>query len=387
MRNTKALLNRRQFVQSCGSGALLLACGCAPLAAKQNNKIQLASRKNASLLALNYNENSLGMSPKAVAAAQRATELLGNRYPDEDVEALRTRLGKINGVDPEQIILGNGSTEVIQAVVTVAAGRGATVVEPAPTFGDVRRYAAAEGLTVVRVPVSSGFVTNIAKLREAANQVEGTVLVNICNPNNPTGTIVEQKLLFEWINAAADNQIFLIDEAYYEYAQLNQRYTSALPLIQAGTENLIVARTFSKIYGMAGMRVGYGIAAPTTAKDVRKFSAGFNLSAAGTAAALASLDDSAFFAKSRQSNLDAKRILLKKLDDLGLQHIESNTNFVLHRINSNLSDYASRMRLNGIRVGRRMTVEDGWNRISLGTPDEMLEFTRVLDEFRARGWV
>jgi histidinol-phosphate aminotransferase len=280
---------------------------------------------------------------------------------------------------------------VIQAVVTMAEGLGAKVIEPTPTFGDVRRYSQAEDLEVIRVPVGKGFETDIAALRAMAEKnsgkTGGALLINLCNPNNPTGTIVDNAALIEWIDDAPQNHIFLIDEAYYEYAQSNPAYQSVLPLIKAGRENVILTRTFSKIYGMAGMRVGYGIAAKETAKETRQFAAGYNLSAPGTAAALTSLADTEFFAKSLKSNQTAKSTLLSALDELGLEHIESNTNFVLHRIDSDLADYAARMRANGITVGRRMTKEDGWNRVSIGTPEEMQVFVQTLKEFRKRAWV
>ena len=246
-------------------------------------------------------------------------------------------------------------------------------------------------MEVIRVPVGKGFETDIAALRAAADKEQaktgGALLINICNPNNPTGTIVDNAALKEWIDEAPQNHIFLIDEAYYEYAQLNPAYQSVLPLIQSGRENVILTRTFSKIYGMAGMRVGYGIAAKETARETRQFAAGYNLSAPGTAAALASLADEEFFKASMSSNQSAKSMLLSALDELGLEHIESNTNFVLHRIDSDLADYAARMSANGITVGRRMTREDGWNRLSIGTPEEMREFVQTLKEFRQRGWV
>ncbi|MEM7359068.1 MAG: histidinol-phosphate transaminase [Pseudomonadota bacterium] len=378
---------RRKFIRQCGVAAAVLGSGIiTPVSLAKANKA-LAFRAGQNPLWLHFNENSLGMSPRAVEAAQLATATAGNRYPDDAVAELRETLGKLNGVETAQVIFGNGSTEVIQAVVTLAANRGATVIEPTPTFGDVRHYSAAEKMPVVQVPVNGNFETDIAALRARADEIEGPLLINICNPNNPTGTIVDQTALESWIDKAPDHHSFLIDEAYYEYAQANASYRSLLSKIQAGRENLVITRTFSKIYGMAGMRVGYGIAAPATAKEVRKFAAGYNMTAAGVAAALASLADEAFFAKSIQSNLLAKSILLETLDELNLAHVDSNTNFVLHRINARLSDYALRMRENGIRVGRRMTADDGWNRISVGTPEEMRSFSKTLREFRNRGWV
>ena len=387
MTNNKHTASRRNFIRLCGYSSALLGSGLASRLSFARSSATLPSREGSAPLLLNYNENSFGMSPQAMIAAQQATEKMGNRYPDDSVAELRNTLAALHAVKREQIIFGNGSTEVIQAVVTAAEAGKAKLIEPTPTFGDARRYAQAEDLEIIQVPVEKDFRTNISALRKKSAETAGALLINICNPNNPTGTIVDQKALSDWINNAPSNHMFLIDEAYFDYAQLNPDYQSVLGLIQAGKENLIVTRTFSKIYGMAGMRIGYGIAAPKTALNVRKFAAGYNLSAAGTAAALASLADNDFHQQSLKSNQVAKQTLLDCLDELGLAHIESNTNFVLHKIGGPLADYSTRMADNGIRVGRRMTKDDGWNRISIGTPKEMQDFAQVLKEFRARGWV
>jgi histidinol-phosphate aminotransferase len=257
--------SRRHFIRLCGSTAAVLASGSALNVAQARSISPLSFRQGAAPLLLNFNENSLGMSKLAVEAAQYATLTAGNRYPDGAVEKLRESLAKLHSVSVEQIILGNGSTEVIQAVVTAAEGVGSKVIEPSPTFGDVRRYARAEGLEVFQVPVSSGFETDIAALKKQSEAIDGPILINICNPNNPTGTIVDHSALVDWITAAPAQHMFLIDEAYFEYAQLNDKYSSVLPLIQKGKENLVLTRTFSKIYGMAGMRIGYGIAAINSA--------------------------------------------------------------------------------------------------------------------------
>jgi histidinol-phosphate aminotransferase len=378
--------SRRNFIQQFGTGALLLGSGAfSPVFAQA--KTQLEFRVNAKPLWLHFNENSLGMSPLALKAAQLAAQEKGNRYPFATVKLLRETLAKKHAVDPEQVILGNGSTEVIQAIVAVAARQKATVLEPTPTFGDVRNYSKAEGLEVIQVPVGKGFITDIGALKKRAEGISGPLLINICNPNNPSGSIVENKALVEWITNAPAQHTFLIDEAYVDYALANPAYSSVLPLIKMGRENLIIARTFSKIYGMAGMRIGYGIAAPETAKRVRPFAAGYNLSATGIAAAMASMSDEVFYKKSLASNLAAKSLLVNALDELGLEHVESNTNFVLHRIGGSLKDYTARMLENGIYVGRRMTTEDNWNRISIGTPTEMQAFAVTLKAFRNNGWV
>lgn len=377
---------RRHFLKVLSTGFALTATGLLLPSVFASSDQALDFRRNAALLQLQFNENSLGMSPKALAAAKDAIAQFGNRYPTGAVDALKTELAQHLGLPIEQLILGNGSTEMIGAVVHYANSLNATVVEPNPTFGDLRSRAQALGMTVVRVDVDEGFGTNIDAMKKQINAIKGNVLINLCNPNNPTGTIVDKNELNAWITNAPAQHTFLIDEAYHEYAIANTAYASALSLIKNGQENVIVTRTFSKIYGMAGMRIGYAMAAPKTAKKIDALSASFNLSIAGITAAITSLQDKAFYEQSLASNKQAKTILTDTLNTLELPYIESNTNFVLHKINSDLASYSQRMRQNQIWVGRRMTKQDGWNRLSLGTPEEMRQFAQTLHSFREKGW-
>lgn len=382
-------LSRRTFLQNLaiGTGLSLLPTSFLFAGQQRLNSDVLDFRKNASTLQLHYNENSLGMSKQALLAAQESVALYGNRYPDKAVDDLKQQIALENQIPSNQLILGNGSTEVLGTVVAYAASISATLLEPSPTFGDVRSRASARNMNVIQVDLGSDFQTNIEQLDKQAKKLSGPILINICNPNNPTGTIVDKEELSNWIVNAPDNYFFLIDEAYHEYALTNPKYSSVLPLIKQGKENVVLTRTFSKIFGMAGMRVGYGIAAPNTAAKLDNLAASFNLSAAGVASARASLLDKDFFRKSITSNEQAKQILVQTLEDLNLNYIPSNTNFILHRINSDLKTYSQRMLANNIKVGRRMTKDDNWNRLSLGQPEEMEYFVRTLKAFRGKGWV
>lgn len=380
-------LSRRKLLGGIGAGALVAGLSGSGSALRVLEGDTLPFRQNAAELMLHFNENSLGMSPLATESARLAVKNKANRYADDAIVELRGMIARDHAVPVDQVTLGNGSTEVIRAVVTAAAQVNATVIEPVPTFGALQGYAKAEGMAVETVPVGNGFITDISALRAKAEATAGPLLINICNPNNPTGTIVDQAALHDWITSAPAHHLFLIDEAYYDYAKDSDGYTSLAADVATGRENVVVARTFSKIYGMAGMRVGYGISGPETAKRINAFAANYNLSAAGVAAAVTSMKDEAYYAKSLASNTAGKAILMEALDRLNLAYIPSHTNFLLHRIGSDLASYQRRMRENNIRVGRRMTAEDGWCRLSIGTPMEMQEFVRTLDTFRAKGWV
>lgn len=377
--------SRRRFLGGLATSALIVGTtGLKAPAFARNNVLDF--RVGADPLLLHFNENSLGMSPNALAAAQKAVRDKGNRYADDSVGTLRAMLAAKHGLLKSQVMLGNGSTEVIRAALAFTGKSGGTLIEPKPTFGDASRYARTFGVPVKTVPVADGFKTDIAAMQAVAAATPGPLLINLCTPNNPTGTVIDANEIEAWVKAAPSHHMFLIDEAYHDYAIGMAGYRSMDALIAAGQENVLVARTFSKVYGMAGMRIGYGIAAPETAKRIAPFATAFNLNAAGAAAAIASLNDTDFHARSVASNTAAKTILTNTLQDLDLAYIPSATNFVLHRINSDLDTYKTRMADNGILVGRRMTEEDGWNRISIGTPTEMEAFSRTLRAFRQKGW-
>ena len=379
--------SRRQFIQQLGFGAGWLGLAANTSWVFANSTPILPFRQNAAPLWLHFNENSLGMSPNAMSAAKYAIERYGNRYPSATVDEFKDTLADHHQVKPEQLIFGNGSTEVLQAIATYAARQNATMIESSPTFGALRGYCKAENLNVIQVPVRQNLEMNIAAMKKQAMAQTGSVLINICNPNNPTGNIIDFTTMFDWINNAPETHLFLLDEAYFDYAQANPSYKSGLDLINQGKDNVVISRTFSKVHGMAGMRMGYGIATAKTANKIKPFAAGFNLSAAGIAAASAALDDKEFYKKSIEYNDLSRVILVDTLTKLDLEYVPSDTNFVLHRIGKPLAEYTEHMQRNGVRVGRKMTIDDRWNRISLGTPDEMKIFTQTLMAFRQNGWV
>ena len=379
--------SRRQFIQQLGFGAGWLGLAANTSWVFANSTPILPFRQNAAPLWLHFNENSLGMSPNAMSAAKYAIERYGNRYPSATVDEFKDKLADHHQVKPEQLIFGNGSTEVLQAIATYAARQNATMIESSPTFGALRGYCKAENLNVIQVPVRQNLEMNIAAMKKQAMAQTGSVLINICNPNNPTGNIIDFTTMFDWINNAPETHLFLLDEAYFDYAQANPSYKSGLDLINQGKDNVVISRTFSKVHGMAGMRMGYGIATAKTANKIKPFAAGFNLSAAGIAAASAALDDKEFYKKSIEYNDLSRVILVDTLTKLDLEYVPSDTNFVLHRIGKPLAEYTEHMQRNGVRVGRKMTIDDRWNRISLGTPDEMKIFTQTLMAFRQNGWV
>ena len=323
-------------------------------------------------LLLNQNENSLGMSPRAIEAAKKALAL-GHRYPDVYVTALSADLARREGLLPENISISNGSTGIIEAIIRAHADKKATIVAPAITYGQAGGLAKNWGMTYQAIPMGEDFRMDVAAMEAASLEIDGAVLVYMVSPNNPTGRLTPSNSIAAWVKRAPDNVFFLIDEAYHELVS-DPLYESAVSLVKAGYKNLVVTRTFSKIYAMAGMRVGYGMAHTQVMDEVRRYYASWNVNVAAAAAASAALRENAFFRRSFDENQAAKQVVYKAMSKLGLTCIPSEGNFILHEIGMDLKAYQRAMSDRHIRVGRDMGTGQRWNRLSMGTVDEMAYF-------------
>jgi histidinol-phosphate aminotransferase len=377
-------MERRGFLQT---GLALAAAGLSPattlgLPARRAFR-PVTLRRPAAPIRLSANENPLGLSDAARRAIADGLDQ-ANRYPGEWRTQLVAALAAKHQVKPEQIVLGNGSTEVLQMLVQ-AGGPDVTVIVADPTFEDVPRYADRIGVKVEKVPLAAGYTHDLARMQTIADGASGPVLVYICNPNNPTGTITPSADVDRWIESASDRITFAVDEAYFEFAE-DQAYWTAQKWIETHP-NVVVVRTFSKIYAMAGMRLGYGIAHPEGAERLQHYAAGNNANQLALAAGLASLGDDAFARKSVDVNRQGKQILTRCLEDLGLEYLPSQTNFLMHRIQGDLKDYNARMKERGLIVGRPFPPMVTYSRVSIGLPEEMRTFTEALRSFRQQGWV
>jgi len=372
-------MERRTFVQA-GLALGAMTGGMGPIAATRPS----ARFLDGGPIRLSSNENALGLSP----AARRAVIdgiAEANRYPSTKRGEVIRELAAKHDVAPESIVLGNGSTEVLQMMVQATASRRTTLVIADPTFEHVPRYSVPESLHIEAVPLSHDLAHDLGRMTELTRRSWDPVLVYICNPNNPTGTLTSSRDVDAWIESAPDNVRFMVDEAYFEYAD-DPRYWSAIKWIEQ-RPNLVVVRTFSKIYGMAGMRLGYGIAHPSTARHLTQFMSGSNANELALRAGLASLRDPDLVSRSLQANSEAKKILCDCLDELDLEYIPTHANFVMHRIKGEHEVYRRRMREHNIEVGRPFPPMLTYNRLSLGLPAEMEQFAETLRMFRTQGWV
>ncbi|EHZ6874101.1 MULTISPECIES: pyridoxal phosphate-dependent aminotransferase [unclassified Providencia] len=383
-------MDRRSFLKS----SSLVAGGLAlnslfNHAVAQNSNIVLPSEKHP--LLLNFNENSLGMSEKAKEAIIKA---LPNafRYPDDARAELQKNIGELYSLSDENISIGNGSSETIQATVAMLANkakkRGINIqlVTPDPTFNYAELYSLPLGVTITKIPLKTDLSFDLAKMEQAANDFDGLSMVYICNPNNPTAMITPYSQLDKWLSKDSDNTFFIVDEAYAEFVE-DPNFTSAIELVKKGQNNLIVTRTFSKIFALAGLRVGYGVATPEIIAAVDAFLSIDNTNTAGAVAAIASLKDKSFIQYSLKSNDISRKIVEKALNEIGLEYAPSQANFIFHKVKGDVKTYQQRMADAHVMVGREFPPAVGWNRLTLGTPEEMQQFVVILKQFHEKGWV
>ncbi len=377
-------MRRRDFLRA---GALAGAAASVPTALPALDTL-FAPRRGVGTaqdpLRLNANENPLGLGPAAREAAIEAFSI-ANRYTDNQAAAFRARLAQHLDISPDEVFLGNGSTEVLQMAVQALGGEGARFITADPTFEDVAGYRRPLGTELVAVPLDGRFSHDLERMRAEAGRAGGRAVVYLCNPNNPTGTITPSREIEAWIDDAGDDVFFLVDEAYFELVD-DPAYRSCIGRAVA-RRNVLVVRTFSKVYGMAGLRLGYGVAHPDTVARMTAWISNNNTNQVAMAAAAASLDDTAYRARSLELNREAREFVIRTLDDLQLEHLPSHTNFVMHRIGGDVHSYIERFADRGIAVGRPFPPMSDYNRLSLGTLDDMQRWADVIRDFRRRGWV
>jgi histidinol-phosphate aminotransferase len=331
---------------------------------------------------ISSNENPLGPGKAAIDA------ILGkfpeaNRYPfnstplDADLEIL---IAKLNNAKRENVVLGVGSQEILKNSARVFLSPTKHLVIPSPTYGDPAGFAS----NVLKYAVKSAPVdgkTLKTNLETLLPLVSGAGMVYLCNPNNPTGTVNTAKEISEFVAAvkkASPTTAVLIDEAYCDYVT-DPGFQTAIPLALS-TPGVVVARTFSKAYGMAGVRIGYAIGEAATIKKMMAWRMPYNVNTFGVAAAVASLKDPQHIKDESARNKGVRDFTIKALADMGYTSTDSQTNFIFTDIGKTMTAAAFRegCAAKGVMVGRDFPpLEKQWARISLGTMDEMQKATEV----------
>ena len=325
------------------------------------------------IIKLASNENPLGASPKAQQAIQCVLHEL-ERYPDGNGYELKQALVKQFAVAPEQIVLGNGSNDVIELAVRTLVQPGQSVICSEYAFAVYALAGQAAGAKVIEVPA-----------RDYGHDLDGmlaairpdTRLLFIANPNNPTGTLIEESALKRFLDAVPPHVLVALDEAYTEYLA-PEHASHAIQWIER-YPNLLVLRTFSKIYGLAGLRVGYGIAHPAVADLMNRVRQPFNVSSVAQAAATAALGDSEFVSRSQHFNQEGMKLIVSALERLGLPYIRSFANFVTFQVTdaAKVNEYLLR---HGVIVRPLASYRMADSlRVTIGKPEENVRFISVLE--------
>jgi histidinol-phosphate aminotransferase len=318
------------------------------------------------------NENPLGPSPRAMSAATKVM-CSAHRYPDAAAFALRERIAQKLAVSADEVIQGNGSSEVIDLALRTFVDRGQHVIFGEPSFSMYRIVCAAAGVPFTAVPLRE--LTHDLDAMAAA-VTEATRMVLIANPNNPTGTYVSRRALADFLQRVPEWVTVLVDEAYFEYADATD-FPDTLTM-RAARKRLIVTRTFSKIYGLAAQRIGYGIAPATMIDYMNRVRPPFNVGTVGQVAATAALDDDEHVEKSRALNRRERARLSQALAGLGVRVTPSQANFVYVVLNRAAKPVFDALLRLGVIV---RTVPDPLAlRITVGLPEENDRFLSALTQ-------
>jgi histidinol-phosphate aminotransferase len=356
-------VSRRSFGRLLGAGAAVVAFP------------RVLARPNAAApILLNSNENPYGPSPAAMKAMRDAMAE-AFRYPDDHEAALAEAIAASHGVSTSEVLLGNGSSDILRLAAAAFLPGGKKLVTAEPTFESLWTHA--RGNEIVRVPLDAAFAHDLPKMLEAAR---GAALVYISNPNNPTATITPKASIRAFLDALPHETVVLVDEAYHHYVESSD-YESVIPLV-AKKPNLIVARTFSKIYAMAGLRCGYAVAQKSLLDRMIPHQAFNAMNLMACVAARASLLDSDHVAAGRKKNHDTRAWLIAELERLGYRTLPSEANFVMIDMRTEVRPIILAMRERGVRPGRVFHAMPKHLRVTIGTAEEMARFVEVLEELR-----
>jgi histidinol-phosphate aminotransferase len=318
------------------------------------------------------NENPYGPSPMAKLAIMESVSM-GNRYGHEDAARLKEILAEKEGVTPEHIILGPGSTDILEKTAIVQFAKGGNIVSADPAYMSLIKTAVAFQAEWRAVKCTDDWAHDLDGMYQAMD--EDTKLVYVCNPNNPTGSITDADKLYAFCKKASEKAMVFVDEAYLEFLPPASA-KSMVKLVQQGA-NVMIARTFSKIHGMAGLRLGYGIAQPEQLEKIRSMvrtTMGLNITT--LRGGIASIKDTTFQTNSRNWNTKAREYTTEKLKSLGFDPIHSVTSFILFPLEAGTDGevFLQQMFSQGLGVRFFEIHDTPYCRVSMGTMDEMSMF-------------
>ena len=371
-------LTRRQILL--GGGALA-ASGLIPAIPRTPLTPQMRLMSNALaadiprpdyMIRLSANENPYGPSRVALKAINANMHLL-NRYSRE-VGPLVEVLADINGVSADNVVVGTGSSEILCVAGMIAASNNGSIVCADPTYQSLLDYAERHGAEIIRVPVNESLNSDLDAMRAAVRN--DTDMIYLVNPNNPIPSILNKDAMRNFVLEMSKERLVFVDEAYHEFVD-NPDYESMMGLVAAGHKNIIVARTASKIHGLAGMRIGFGFAHPELAEKMRGMKTG-ETHVLAVEAAHASYLDPEFPKYVIRKNKESRAIVENMCEELGLRYIKSNANFTFIQTGMENAKYQEQMREYGILTGRDFPpYHSSWSRISMSKPEEMEYYVQI----------
>jgi histidinol-phosphate aminotransferase len=368
-------LTRRELGRLVSGGLAVLSWhGLGGTGASNAHAAQNAMRRGTEdaapiLFRLSSNENNYGLAPAAFEAL-KAGRSYANRYGGDSVGRLTDLLAKAHGVPRDHVLVTPGSGEILRAVTLAFTSTSKALLTGAPSFESPERTAHRAKAPVTAVPVAKDGALDLAAMAAAATPETG--LAFVCNPNNPTGGINPGTAVKEFctrFRASAPEGYVLVDEAYFDYV-IDPSYATAIPLV-ASDPRIIVSRTFSKIHGMAGLRVGYAIGHPDALALVREKTSSGTLSSVSAGAALASLEDQAHLQRQRALNAEARAYTRSAFAKAGCEVLPSEANFIMVDVRRPSTEFSALCRHAGVAIARPFPPLTTHARITIGTVEEM----------------
>jgi histidinol-phosphate aminotransferase len=376
-------IRRREFMAIAGGAGLaaLTACtqvrmGLSSPGVSQNQGHEAASSRP---IALNSNENPLGPSKSAVEAGVKAVANSSHRYAIEQRDDLVMDLVRFHGLNPGQILLGCGAIELLKITADVFCSRGTPPIISDPVYEAIEYYAGLRVINPIKVPAGSHQNGHDLDAMLKAVRARGG-MVYVCNPCNPTGGVLGKRDLNAFIRDVPGDAVILVDEAYAEY--LGPEFFSCLDLVRSGIPNLLVIRTFSKVYGLAGLRVGYCAGDRRLINAMAGHRLWNNINQAGAAAAREALKDSRWSERVRRENEKTRETFCMGLEKAGIEFFPSKANYVLLSVGKPWEEIHGYLWTKGILGGRRIPSMPQHIRISIGSNDEMAYCLNVLEELK-----
>ena len=371
------IASRRGFLRSLGAGTTFGVAARSPFISLSRTALFEPARfaPDSGLVRLNNNENPYGPSNRVANAIQSFAGSV-NRYPRMEEGSLAQRIADQHRVKSEQILLGCGSTDILRMAVFAFLGNGKRLIQAAPTFEAIGDYARAASAEVISVPLTPRFSHDLDGMQKQI--AASTTLVYICNPNNPTASLTPRNDLETFIGKLPASTFVVIDEAYHHYAGESSMYASFIdrPL---DSERVIVTRTFSKVYGLAGLRLGYAVSSPNTIQKMRQFASHDNINSIVAQVGLVALDDSDGVNDCVRRNLDDRQEFFNQAMARAVKPIDSHANFVMVNTYHPAEEVIQHFRQSNILIGRTFPPMSTYIRITLGRPQEMQRFWQAWD--------